>query len=95
MTDLHDIQRQIVARITSAPTGSALKFALMDAADAVSRAIEAEKRARGRRPITEDEIMAAQTEAGGWTKATLAGWGVAWPPQKGWRKKIISEGVPA
>lgn len=44
MTDLHDIQRQIVARITSAPTGSALKFALMDAADAVSRAIEAESR---------------------------------------------------
>lgn len=45
MTDLHDIQRQLVERITSAPTGSALKFALMDAADAVSRAIEAEARA--------------------------------------------------
>lgn len=45
MTDLHAIQSQIVARITAAPTGSALKFALMDAADAMSRAIEAEARA--------------------------------------------------
>lgn len=44
MTDLHDIQRQIVSRITAAPTGSALRFALMDAADAVSRAIEAESK---------------------------------------------------
>ena len=44
MTDLHDIQTQLVARITAAPTGSALKFALMDAADAVSRAIAIEDR---------------------------------------------------
>jgi hypothetical protein len=39
------IQTEIVARITAAPIGSALRFALMNAADAVSRAIEAEARA--------------------------------------------------
>ena len=38
------IQTEIVARITAARIGSTLRFALMDAADAVSRAIEAEKR---------------------------------------------------
>jgi len=42
MTDLHDIQRQLVERIAKAPIGSALRFRLMDAADAVSAAIEAE-----------------------------------------------------
>lgn len=39
------IQSALVARITAAPVGSALKFALMDAADAVSRAIEIEAKA--------------------------------------------------
>lgn len=39
------IQTEIVARITAAPVGSALRFALMDAASALSRAIEAEARA--------------------------------------------------
>lgn len=39
---LHAIQSEIVARITSAPVGSSLRFRLMEAADAVSRAIEAE-----------------------------------------------------
>lgn len=50
MTDLHEIQRQIVARITAAPVGSALKFALMDSASAMSRAIEAEARAADTHP---------------------------------------------
>lgn len=42
MTDLHDIQRHLVERIGTAPVGSALRFRLMDAADAVSKAMEAE-----------------------------------------------------
>jgi len=42
---LLSIQTEIVARITAAPIGSALRFALMDAASALSRAIEAEGRA--------------------------------------------------
>lgn len=39
------------------------------------------------------EIEAARTPAGGWTKATLASWGIAWPPPKGWRKRLISKKV--
>ena len=38
------IQTEIVARITAARIGSTLRFALMNAADAVSKAIEAEAR---------------------------------------------------
>lgn len=40
---------------------------------------------------TSDEIEAARTQAGGWTKAQLAEWGVPWPPPKGWRKRLLSE----
>ena len=40
------IQTEIVARITAAPIGSALRFALMDSASAMSRAIEAEAKAQ-------------------------------------------------
>ena len=35
MTDLHGIQRHVVARIGQRPVGSASRFALMDAADAI------------------------------------------------------------
>jgi hypothetical protein len=38
------IQTEIVARITAARIGSTIRFALMNAADAVSKAIEAEAR---------------------------------------------------
>jgi len=48
MTALHAIQRQIVARIGERPVGSASRFILMDAADAVSRAIAAEERERAK-----------------------------------------------
>ena len=34
------------------------------------------------------DVIAAQTPAGGWTAATLAGWGIAWPPRKGWREDL-------
>lgn len=41
---IHDIQELIVARISTRPVGSASRFRLMDAADAISKAIEAEER---------------------------------------------------
>lgn len=45
------------------------------------------------RPITEKEIMAAQTEKGGWKKSQLQKWGVPWPekgnPPTGWKEKIL------
>ncbi|OWR16761.1 hypothetical protein [Brevundimonas diminuta] len=47
MTDLYEIQRYVVARIDQRPDGSASRFALMDAADAICRAIAAEAREVG------------------------------------------------
>lgn len=40
-------------------------------------------------PVSEAEILAARTPKGAWTRATLAGWGVAWPPAKGWKERLI------
>ena len=37
-----------------------------------------------------EEIMAAKTERGGWTKATLSAWGVPWPPPKGWKRALLN-----
>jgi hypothetical protein len=39
----------------------------------------------------EAEIEAAKSPQGGWTRAQLAAWGVAWPPPKGWRARIAQE----
>lgn len=43
--------------------------------------------------LTSEEIDAARTPGGGWTKKQLAAWGVGWPPPKGWRKALLA-GVP-
>lgn len=40
--------------------------------------------------LTLDEIKAAMTPEGGWTKETLAKWGVPWPPPKGWKAALIA-----
>lgn len=37
---------------------------------------------------TKEEIEAARTPNGGWTRETLAQWGVPWPPPKGWKKEL-------
>ena len=37
---------------------------------------------------TPQQVEKAKTKRGGWTKATLASWGVPWPPPPGWRRKI-------
>jgi hypothetical protein len=42
--------------------------------------------------ITREEIEAAKSEKGGWTKATLAGWGIPWPPPTGWKETLIAGG---
>lgn len=39
--------------------------------------------------ITEEEINAAMTPKGGFTRAQLASWGVPWPPPKGWKESLI------
>lgn len=70
MTDLHDIQRHLVERIGTAPVGSALRFRLMDAADAVSKAMEAEaKQVGAKTPISgegnQSETQQSQAESVG------------------------------
>ena len=37
-----------------------------------------------------EQIEAARTPAGGWARETLAQWGVAWPPKKGWKAKLLA-----
>jgi hypothetical protein len=38
--------------------------------------------------VSKEEIEAAKTANGGWTRETLAKWGVSWPPPKGWKKEL-------
>lgn len=40
--------------------------------------------------MTPQEIDAARTPAGGWTREQLATWGVPWPPPKGWKDRLVS-----
>ena len=40
---------------------------------------------------TREEIETARTPNGGYTKAQLAEWGVAWPPTKGWKRAITTD----
>lgn len=39
--------------------------------------------------VSEAEIIAGMSPKGGWKASTLAGWGVAWPPPAGWRRKLV------
>ena len=45
--------------------------------------------------MTEDEIEAGLSEKGGFTRKTLEGWGVDWPPQRGWKKALLREQTEA
>lgn len=40
--------------------------------------------------LTAQEIEAGKTERGGWSKSTIEGWGIAWPPPKGWKEALIA-----
>ena len=44
--------------------------------------------------LTLEEIEAARSPRGGWTAATLAAWGVPWPPPKGWQQRLIHGDEP-
>mgnify|MGYP001568254718 CR=1 FL=1 len=43
--------------------------------------------------IAAEEIEAAKSEKGGWTRTALAQLGVPWPPPKGWKESLIA-GTP-
>lgn len=38
--------------------------------------------------VSAEDIMNGRSPRGSWTKATLAGWGVPWPPPHGWRARL-------
>lgn len=38
---------------------------------------------------TAEEIEAARTPNGGWTRDQLARWGVPWPPPLGWENRLL------
>lgn len=48
------------------------------------------KRAKKHLKLTEQQIEAGKSAAGGFTKATLKGWGVPWPPPKGWKAALLA-----
>jgi hypothetical protein len=39
---------------------------------------------------SKEEIEQSMTPNGGYTRETLAGWGVPWPPPKGWKRAIVA-----
>jgi hypothetical protein len=41
--------------------------------------------------MTAEEINAAMTPNGGWTKSRLEEWGISWPPPKGWKTSLIAQ----
>lgn len=47
-----------------------------------------------RRLLTLEEFNAARSPKGGHSRATLASWGVPWPPPKGWKKQLLRHGIP-
>ena len=45
----------------------------------------------GEKRVTLEEVLAARTPRGGWTKKQLAEWGVDWPPTIGWIKRLTGD----
>ncbi len=41
---------------------------------------------------TPEQIEAAKTSRGGFTRSTLESWGIPWPPPKGWREALETKG---
>jgi hypothetical protein len=39
--------------------------------------------------LTEADIERGKSPKGGWTRKTLAGWGISWPPPKGWKENLL------
>ena len=46
--------------------------------------------------LTDQQIEGGKSSRGGWTRKTLADWGVPWPPPKGWRTALrMGTPIPA
>jgi 5-methylcytosine-specific restriction endonuclease McrA len=40
--------------------------------------------------VSREEIERCKTANGGYTRETLAKWGIKWPPSRGWKARLIS-----
>ncbi|WP_199546306.1 hypothetical protein [Streptomyces sp. N35] len=61
-------------------------------ADALFAGFDIAEEAASKRVLpSPDEVEAAKTPAGAWTKAQLAAWGVPWPAPKGWKQRLAKE----
>jgi len=63
--------------------------ALADLSVQAERLLAASRKTAG--TLTAEEIEAGRSPSGGWSAATLAGWGVPWPPPKGWRQRLLKD----
>ena len=43
--------------------------------------------------VTEEMIAEGMSDGGGWSREQLACFGIAWPPQKGWKREVIGRVV--
>lgn len=75
MSEQHDIPESRVDELRRLRPRVKLEYAALGLGDVVYPSRE--------------EIDAARTANGGWTRGQLAKWGVPWPPPKGWKKTLI------
>lgn len=78
------------------PGRSVCKSRFVSAAIAVRREDKAARRTPEQAAIlaslpqlSAEEIEAARSPAGGWTRETLSAWGIPWPPPAGWRQALL------
>ena len=45
--------------------------------------------------VTLEEVMAARTPRGGWTKKQIMEWGIEYPPERGWIKRLTGDNSAA
>lgn len=45
--------------------------------------------------VTLEEVMAARTPRGGWTKKQIVEWGIEYPPERGWIKRLTGDNSAA
>ena len=45
---------------------------------------------KNRMKLSNEEIEAGRTERGGFTRETLASWGISWPPPHNWKKALLA-----
>ena len=54
-----------------------------------SRPAAPQRPAAPRGQLTAADIERGKSPKGGWTRETLAAWGVSWPPPKGWKDNLL------